>query len=173
MSVSSGPSMHPQKLYDWDEKLAEGKAGEDLVARWLAHECGGDSVFKDVRDDKRYQEKDIDFVAGAVLFELKTDYKAHETGNLYLELDALRKSRADVWLIYLPQRDWLFRFNQYALAEYAERLPVEPKRVFSQRGKRIWSAVGVPVRMSELLLKLPGTILYTGIREEVAAYDDE
>jgi len=168
----SEPSSVSSNVYGWDEKLAEGKQGEELVAKWL--EYGDESgTFLDLRDDRYYQQRDIDFAIGGVFFEVKTDLKAHETGNLFLELDALEKSRADLWLFYLPQRDWLFRFLREDLLAYAlAKADSAARTVTTEHQGRRWSVRGVPVPMSELLLKLQGQ-LHTKLSVEVAAYDDD
>jgi hypothetical protein len=166
----NGPS---SKTYGWDEKLAEGKAGEEVVARWLEYHTPGE--LRDLRADRFYQERDIDFLVGSDFYEVKTDLRADATGNLFLELDALEKSRADYWLIYLPQRDWLFRFAHADLLAYAlAKADTQVRTVTTaheQTGRR-WSVRGVPVPMSELLLKLQGR-LHTMITKEVASYVDE
>ncbi len=155
-----------QRSYDWSEQLDAGKAGEEAVAHWLREQYGG---VVDVRSDPMYQAKDIDFRVGAVTFEVKTDYRAHETGNLFLEFGALEKSRADIWLVYIPQRRWLFRFSLEALRDYAELHLSEARTVhsFDARTGATWIARGVPIRMSTLLLHLPA-VLYSGV-----SYDEQ
>jgi hypothetical protein len=161
---SSGTSS--ERVFGWDEKLAEGKAGEEVVARWLASQVYPERV-EDMRHVRRMQDVDTDFFVGATGYEVKTDLRADATGNLFLELDALEKSRADIWLFYLPQRDWLFRFAHDDLLAYAlAKADTLGKVVTTEHNGRRWSVRGVPVPMSELLLKLRGQ-LHTRLSSEV------
>lgn len=160
-------------IYDWHVKLAEGKAGEEAVKQWLDDHFATDGFVSDVRDEPDYQRIDTDFIhtseAGVrTFYEVKTDLKAHETGNLFLEFEALEKSQADYWLIFIPQRGWLFQFNRANLQKLAKENFADTRTVHSivKDGSR-WTATGVPIRMSELLLHLQAT-LYTGITTEAA-----
>lgn len=99
------------KVYDWNEKLAEGKAGEEQVLAYWQGRLGANELLHDLRDDPAFRVIDVDFavvhpVGGTVWYEIKTDKRAHETGNLFLEFEALETSKADYWLIFVPQRGW-------------------------------------------------------------------
>lgn len=156
--------------FGWREKLEAGKRGEEAVLRWLGRMFGTGRV-QDVRADPRFQARDIDFVGPAAdTYELKTDYRAHETGNLFVELEALQKSEADWWLVYIPQRGWVFQCFRGALLDYALEHWRDLRTVNShdEATGRTWQASGIPIRMTEFLLNVP-CVLYTRINEEEAA----
>ena len=95
----------------FSEDLAFGKAGER--AAWLALlESPKTRQVLDVRDDLYFQERDIDFLQLDIKnkvnkIEVKTDRKAHETGNIAFETmsnsndGCLARSEADYIYYYL------------------------------------------------------------------------
>lgn len=161
-------------VYDWQTQLAAGKAGEEAVLRWLRGQHPDWNIY-DVRDNPFFQKLDTDFVAHdkgntfSRYFEVKTDIRAHETGNLFLELEALRKSQADDWLIYVPQRQWLFQAKRIRLLElatiyYHAGLARQVYSQLPQGGRQTYAVNGVPIRMTALLTQVACT-LYTQVGE--------
>ena len=74
----------------FSESLKEGELGEHTVWNLLMKQSWVRNVV-DVRADKNYQADDIDFLVENTSrqfasVEVKTDFKAHETGNIVYEL---------------------------------------------------------------------------------------
>jgi hypothetical protein len=147
--------------YDWHKKLHEGARGLRQVVRWL-HSLGYGIM--DVSEHPSYQKLDIDLLVDGLTVEVKTDLKAKR--NLYLEFAALAKSRADVWLYYLPQlyNGTIIAFSKSELdlwlREYGDEF--EPKAVRTGRGSRTWEASGIAVPMKRLFTDLAVNI-WTGV----------
>ena len=79
-----------------------GLEGEELVLRYLKQKHS----IEDVRLDKYFQERDIDFIVDGVSLEIKTDKNISKTGNIYLETRNdgwFNKCRAEYLGIYSPQ----------------------------------------------------------------------
>lgn len=103
------------KNYSWNDQLAIGAQGEELVLSWLRSR--GFSI-QDMRDRKSYQNEDIDFLVerGENEFftaEVKTD--TYDNWKMFFEMHtaegkpgALLKSRAKVWYIYKPKLNKIF-----------------------------------------------------------------
>lgn len=151
---SSGhSSKRAQRVFGWNPQLEEGRIGEEVAYRWFIHK--GRTVV-DVRDDPHYRRHDVDFLVDGIGVEVKTDTRAHETGNLYLEFNALRRSTAHYWYFYQKQRDWLFCFNHDDLLAYALAQPAADHRAATTEmdDGRTYEVPGVPVRMTRLLSDL-------------------
>ena len=112
----------------FSESLKEGEAGEHVIWNLLNKRSWVRSVV-DVRADKNFQEDDIDFLventkrqfAGV---EVKTDYKAHETGNLVYELSTsgnvgcFDKTKAVYIAYYVPGDKTVYFLDVAALRKY-------------------------------------------------------
>lgn len=83
----------------------------------------------DVRDDKRFQQMDVDFLLLDVnrqvsWIEVKTDFRADKTGNFVYEtstsgnIGCFEKTRADVIAYYVPSSNNLYLLNVSALRNY-------------------------------------------------------
>ena len=95
------------------EDLIFGETGEHVA--WIQLlESPKTRLVMDVRKDKYFQQKDIDFLQldlnnNVNKVEVKTDRKAHETGNIAFETDSkgnvgcLERSEADYIYYYLEQ----------------------------------------------------------------------
>lgn len=87
------------------QDLARGCAGEEVVKQWLIKR--GNKV-DDVRDDREYQQQDIDFVVNDVnCIEVKTDYRIARTNNVCFELS---NQRFRGWFDYC-KADFLFIYD--------------------------------------------------------------
>lgn len=87
-----------------------GLEGEELVLKYLKQSHN----IKDVRLNKYYQDKDIDFIVDGVSLEIKTDKNISKTGNIYLETRNdgwFNKCRAEYLGIYSPQLKTVFIFK--------------------------------------------------------------
>ena len=96
----------------FSESLKEGESGEHVVWNLLQKQSNIRSVV-DVRQDKTFQEQDIDFLVENInrqftSIEVKTDFKAHETGNLVYELSSsnnigcFERTQAKYIMYYIP-----------------------------------------------------------------------
>lgn len=112
-----------------DLKIAE--EGENIAYSLLLKSPQNRAVL-DVRKDPYFQELDIDFLAekysGIIIkYEVKTDRKAHETGNIVFEkttsghIGCLEKSHADYILYFLSQSRELYGFWLDDIRQYIKR----------------------------------------------------
>lgn len=113
------------------EDLSEGKVGEKLVRSVLESSGNFESVW-DCSDDTYFQSKDIDLLGFAhdghiTKYEVKTDRRAHETGNLVWEqttsgnIGCLAKSEADFIMYYLQGNGRLYCFNTKKMRAFVNR----------------------------------------------------
>ena len=81
----------------FERDLHRGKIGEELAKKIFRQR--GIEV-KDVSDSQEYQKKDIDLIAGdGITYEVKTDYRYSQTGNLALEIKVSTSlGERDGWL---------------------------------------------------------------------------
>ena len=116
---------------EFEQDLIRGKAGEKVVYYMLTHNDKIKDVW-DVSDDRRYQENDVDFLIltskGQVYgVEVKTDFRAHETGNIFFETEShgkvgcLQKTTADYIYYYLFHNKKLYMINTEKLREFLDR----------------------------------------------------
>lgn len=86
----------------------------------------------DVRDDKRFQQKDIDFLIEDknrqfTQIEVKTDYKAHQTGNIVYEITTsnnigcFEKTQADYIVYFIPKSREAHLINTLILRDYIKK----------------------------------------------------
>lgn len=111
--------------------IEDGKKGEEVAYSLLKNSSQNKTVM-DVRNDPYFQELDIDFLAekhsGIIIkYEVKTDRKAHESGNLVYEkttsgnIGCLEKSHADFILYYLVETNQMYGFWLHDLKAYINR----------------------------------------------------
>ena len=123
----------------FSESLIDGKYGERVVLDFLRGLPNVKSVV-DVRQDKDFQEKDIDFLIEDkhqqfTSIEVKTDFKAHETGNLVYEvttsghIGCFEKTQAKYIAYYLPYSRTLYLINPVALRTYLHKIHPEPRKM--------------------------------------------
>lgn len=110
------------------EDLSFGREGEAVVRNLLESSGNFDYVI-DCSNDKYFQQKDIDVLAlvndGHIAkYEVKTDRKAHETGNIAFELTTngnigcLAKTEADYVMYYIEGNGKLYCFNARQMRRY-------------------------------------------------------
>lgn len=86
------------------DSYIKGQAGEEVIKNWLEKRKNISKVI-DVRQNFVYQKKDIDFIVEKqdkqYFIELKTDYRAHETQNLFFLklLVIILKTQKDVFIL--------------------------------------------------------------------------
>lgn len=110
------------------EDLSFGREGEAVVRNLLESSGNFESII-DCSNDKYFQQKDIDVLAlvndGHIAkYEVKTDRKAHETGNIAFELatngniGCLAKTEADYVMYYIEGNGKLYCFNARQMRRY-------------------------------------------------------
>ena len=110
------------------EDLSFGREGEAVVRNLLESSGNFDYVI-DCSNDKYFQQKDIDVLAlvndGHIAkYEVKTDRKAHETGNIAFEIKTngnigcLAKTEADFVMYYIEGNDRVYCFNAEQMRRY-------------------------------------------------------
>lgn len=70
---------------NFSRENAVGQIGEQVFVDLLTEDGHADAIV-DVRLDREYQRKDIDFLVYDKAYEVKADKRASETGNIVLEL---------------------------------------------------------------------------------------
>lgn len=111
------------------ESLEVGEVGEFVVWNALLNNKGIRTIV-DVRNDKRFQRMDVDFLIEDyhrqyTWIEVKTDYQAHLTHNLAYELTTsqnigcFEKTQADVIAYYIPKAKVIYFLNKEALKRCA------------------------------------------------------
>lgn len=121
----------------FNESLKEGEMGEHVVWNLFIKHPGVKSVV-DVRDDKEFQQKDIDFLIEDKFrqftpIEVKTDLKAHETGNIIYEVSTnnsvgcFEKTQAKYIMYYVPGSRTVYRIDVKAMRTYIHKVRPEEK----------------------------------------------
>jgi len=114
-------------LYRFGAQLAVGADGEERVAQWLT----GRGYRVSRVDDRDRQRRGVDLLVepadggDRVGVEVKTDRRAHATGNLFLETISVDGEGALGWL-FRCEADWLV----YLVAETGEALWYRPRDLF-------------------------------------------
>lgn len=118
-------------INDIKDSFAKGKNAEEIVAAWIVKQGWG--AVKDVRKDKEYQAKDIDYIVSDEESDTPIDVKSdkyYETNNYFIETMSnieLNKigwgysSLADFIFIYYPDGDELHVINMFALRPWLIR----------------------------------------------------
>ena len=123
----------------FDESLKEGESGEHVVWNLLQNQKNIRSIV-DVRKDKKFQEKDIDFLVENISrqftsIEVKTDFKAHETGNLVYELTTSKhigcfeKTQAEYIMYYIPADKVVHMIDVVGLRTYIHKVRPEERKM--------------------------------------------
>ena len=121
----------------FSESLKQGKYGEYVIKDFLNRQKWVKQVV-DVSDDLRHQEKDIDFLVENLerqfySVEIKTDYQAHETGNLAYELTTsghigcLEKTEADWIIFFIPNGNIAYLTITSRLKDYVKNSNFEER----------------------------------------------
>lgn len=123
----------------FSESLKEGESGEHVVWNILQKQSNIRNVV-DVRMDKKFQEKDIDFLVENMnrqftSIEVKTDFKAQETGNLVYELSTsnnigcFEKTQAEYIMYYIPAEKVVHMIDVIALRTYIHKVRPEERKM--------------------------------------------
>ena len=121
----------------FSESLKEGEIGEHVVWNLLQKQSNIRSVV-DVRQDKGFQEQDIDFLVENTkrqffTVEVKTDFKAHETGNLVYELSSsgnigcFERTQAKYIMYYIPASNVVHMIDVQELRTYIHKVRPEER----------------------------------------------
>ena len=110
--------------------IQRGDVGE-MVAMWMF--TNNPKVKSVIRcaHDKRFQNDDIDFIVQCgdrvITYEVKTDYQANITGNLYYEkttsgnIGCFEKTKADFILLYIYELQRMLVISTNDLREYVKK----------------------------------------------------
>ena len=123
----------------FEQSIKVGENGEHVIWNLLQKMPKVRSIV-DVRQDKVYQSQDIDFLIENydrqfTPIEVKTDYKAHETGNVVYELTTsgnigcFAKTRARFIYYYVPADNVVYAISVRALRNYIEKVKPEERRM--------------------------------------------
>ena len=111
------------------EDVERGALGESVVWNYLSSLDNIRSII-DVRKDKRYFNKeDVDFLVQTwkndiYKIEIKTDFKAHETNNLFYEIKTLTdkgcfdRTKSDIIFYYIPQLNQILKVGVDRIRKY-------------------------------------------------------
>lgn len=111
------------KIHDFNDSILVGEKGEEKVKKFL--ECRFPVI--DLRDNKIYQEQDIDFMSdneNHYTFEVKTD--TYTTGNMFLETTSAMEIDSTGWL-YKTKADYVL----YYFVNYARLVVLDRKRLLA------------------------------------------
>lgn len=123
----------------FEKSLKEGEYGEHTVWNLLQKQPKVRNVI-DVRDCIKHQEKDIDFLVETInrqfySVEVKSDYKAHESGNMVYEfsssgkLGCFERTEADFIFYFIPQNREVHMVNVKALRQYVRKTRPEERKM--------------------------------------------
>ena len=121
----------------FSESLKHGGYGEHAVWNLFNKQANVRSVV-DVREDKNFQEQDIDFLVENIYrqfhsVEVKTDYKAHETGNIVYEVTTsgnvgcFEKTKAKYIAYFIPHSETVHMIDVERFRKYIHSLNRQPK----------------------------------------------
>lgn len=120
----------------FSESLKTGEYGEHAIWNLFNKQPSVRNIV-DVRKDKNFQEQDIDFLIEDMSrqftpIEVKTDYKAHQSGNIAYELTTsghigcFEKTKAKYIMYYIPGNETAHLIDVIELRTYIhEKRPVE------------------------------------------------
>lgn len=123
----------------FDESLKYGGYGEHAVWNLFIKQSWVKDIV-DVRDDPHFQEQDIDFLLENnkrhfCPIEVKTDFKAHETGNVVYEvttsgnIGCFEKTKAR-WIAYfIPKKRVVHLIDVAALRTYIHDIQPEKRKM--------------------------------------------
>lgn len=121
----------------FSESLKHGGYGEHAV--WnLFNKLSTVRSVVDVREDKHFQEDDIDFLVENdkrqfFSVEVKTDYKAHETGNIVYEVTTsgnvgcFEKTKAKYIAYFVPHSEEVHMINAEKFRKFIHNIDRQPK----------------------------------------------
>lgn len=123
----------------FEQDKHEGESGEHVVWNLLSQSKTVRSVV-DVRRDKEFQTQDIDFLIENnerqfTPIEVKTDFKAHNTGNLVYEvstsghLGCFEKTNAKYIFYYIPAEKVVHMIDVIALRTYIHKIRPEERKM--------------------------------------------
>lgn len=114
------------------EDVKRGGLGESVVWNYLSSLDNVKEII-DVRKDRRYfNEEDVDFLIKAIdnniyKVEVKTDFKAHETNNLFYEYESMidkgcfDRTKSDVVYYFIPNNQTLLQIDVNKIKNYIDK----------------------------------------------------
>lgn len=103
-------------LYEWNGQFAEGDEGEKIVESYLRSLPETTFVWRMLDVDEQYKGVDIAWITkySVKIVEVKTDYKGHITGNLFIETVSQVEENKKGWF-YTSKADWLLYLFRHDL----------------------------------------------------------
>jgi hypothetical protein len=160
-------SYNQQLKSDFSNRKTKGKAGEDFVDRLLQNvlgyrlvklaelpyyqKKGGIRLLIDVSEIAKYQKDNIDRLlieedSSEMSLEIKTDYIASRTANLFFEIERQgtptwgMKSKADYFVFLIPKQEILF-----VKPCELRRLVCQNRTTLQEKTVRETNTVGLPI----------------------------
>ena len=124
------------KIYNFFEQFKKGQESEEFLDKWLANK--GYKIKKASRDEERSGiDRWVTSERGTWSVEYKTDFLAHNTGNVYLETVSvgrynengvfvvekegwLHTTQSDYLFYFIPGAGTLYMFKPKALRQFAD-----------------------------------------------------
>lgn len=114
---------------EFKKSKIDGKLGERVVFDYLNSKVK--EIMNVTKDTRYFQEEDVDFIVkyydgNIYKIEVKTDFKAHETGNIYYEVNSyttkgcFARTKADLVMYYIPKTYTLLQIDVPKIRSYIE-----------------------------------------------------
>lgn len=173
-----------KKIYEFKKSLDVGELGENIVEKYLKN-LDNVKKIESVKDIKRYQEDDIDFLVylnggEKVSIEVKCD--SYKSGNLYYEtkscvefntIGCLEKTKADYIFYYFLNLNVLYIFKTKKFRSWVRKeiiqynqnpnlSKIQKKEVFNRafNKKDLYTSQGYTIPLVYIENKLRDTNIY-------------
>lgn len=124
------------------KSLSDGVIGEAIVWDFFTKNKGIRNIV-DVRDDKFFQSVDVDFLFEDTnrqysWVEVKTDYRAHESGNFVYEVESgstmhtqgcFEKTKASIIAYYVPYSGHIYLIDVLKLRNFVRKTDLRSVRM--------------------------------------------
>lgn len=163
-------------MYDFATQLKMGKDGEAVVLFHIQKRSNVISV-KDLSEDKAWQSLWIDamciyegesWLYYATFFDVKTDFKWAETGNIFLEVSSskdvpgcLLTTKAETFIYYCPKYGRIAEVPVFQLREWYNRVGISKVHHTVDNGTR--QSEGVTISEEELLRIAPWLVIESNV----------
>ena len=146
---------------DFERAYSIGQIGENVFIEYINKNLKPGSVLRDVREDKEFQNKDIDFIIENLdinevkTFEVKTETTLSNKFSIVYWKDInqqkkgwIQVTEADYIFLYKQQTNKAYILNTPLLKKYVNQLPTKSLEILYARSPR--QALGYVVSLMEL-----------------------
>lgn len=129
--------------YSFEETLKLGKEGEKVVIEFLRSKIETEDVIN-LSENKRFQNYGVDGLwvytsrdtqlLRAIFFDVKTDFNAHRTGKLFIEISSsenkdggILSTKAEYFFYYDPIVGRLYELSIYAIKRWYDSYGISMK----------------------------------------------